>query len=149
MAVRLFHRTVKGFKVSVDWLLTDNDSMTRANMKHTGPLKKDKGKLPHDVFEQTRTLTNPSHQNKSLSKKLFGMIGKNNGRMLGHAERAKRNHAYAQSQYRHEDVKSFTKQIYAVFLHIMNMHMFCDTTWCSFAHQTTENHCPWLPFCML
>jgi hypothetical protein len=137
LATRLYRNEIAGTntKIYVNELLTDDDSTTRSNMKTVGRRKSDKGKLPPDVPQPTRFLTDPSHRTRVYAKHFYALIGQH-GMKPGHFERFKKYHAFAVQMYRHEELPSFRNRVVASVEHVFNNHTFCDETWCRYKHGT-------------
>jgi hypothetical protein len=145
IATRLYRRNVEGgnndsnCKVYVDQLLTDDDSTTRSNMAPVGTRKKDKGRLPPDVPQPTKFLTDPSHRTRVYAGHFFKLVN-HHGMKPGHALRFKKYFAFAVHQYNHEDLPRFRNRMKASVEHVFNNHEFCDNLWCRYKDGVPESN---------
>lgn len=160
---RIYHHKGKQ-KAYVHGLVTDDDTTTRAALKHSyndylfmgiwkiedkarlwprsgksRAYKSDLGRIPLSMQPPQVYYADPSHRKKVFAGQLFKLAADpSNGICKWEAEVLKIYFGYAQAQYNGEDPETFRTRFTACLEHIHNVHDNCDSSWCLFKNNTEK-----------
>ena len=113
-------------------IISDNDNVMRAHLRHKTDKAKDKGKLPVWVYEPD-FLADPGHRKKSVSKHFYTLASqpvKKSRVNNAIAKRMKKNWGYMIKQNKHKPIEEFVASSQAPLEHIFDNHQFCEPKWC-------------------
>ena len=118
-----------GQGISVEFIVSDDDSTMRAHLKHIGS---DKGKLPIGVFEPT-FLCDPSHRVKVMVKDIFGLALSSKTKSECEkidALRLKKYYGCMIGKSKLLPYEKFKEAANAPVEHLFGCHEWCDPSWC-------------------
>jgi len=134
----------------VDIFVSDDDSTSRAAIKHPiniqmkkgyiidWPIDKNKklvkstGHLPEEIHAVSRLLVDPSHRRRVYGSQLYKAESKIKGMNKTGCECLIRNFGYVVKQNRNKTMEEFVKALKATFDHHFDKHDYCNPSWCNF-----------------
>jgi hypothetical protein len=118
-----------GKGISVEHIVSDDDSTMRAHLRHIG---NEKGKLPLDVLEPT-FLCDPSHRIKVMVKDIFGLALSSKAKSECEkidALRLKKYYGCMIGKSKLLPYEKFKEAANAPVEHLFGCHEWCDPSWC-------------------
>ena len=118
-----------GKGISVEHIVSDDDSTMRAHLRHIG---NEKGKLPLDVLEPT-FLCDPSHRIKVMVKDIFGLALSSKTKSECEkidALRLKKYYGCMIGKSKLLPYEKFKEAVNTPVEHLFGCHKLCEPSWC-------------------